>query len=158
MLDFQDLYQTYFADVYRFSYWLCGNAMDADDLSSETFLRAWTHRERIHTETFRAYLLAIARNVYLERQRKQKPQDQLTDTYADQTPNPTHMTENRFDLATINEALQRISEPDRTAFILRVQHELPYDEIARVLGLSLSATKVKVHRIRLKISNMFGDK
>jgi RNA polymerase sigma-70 factor (ECF subfamily) len=47
--------------------------------------------------------------------------------------------------------LQTLPEIDRTAFILRVQQELPYAEIARVLELSLSAVKVKVHRTRKKL-------
>ena len=47
--------------------------------------------------------------------------------------------------------LQALPEIDRAAFVLRVQHELPYAEIARVLGLSLTATKVKVHRVRKKL-------
>ena len=44
-----------------------------------------------------------------------------------------------------------MQECDRTAFILRVRHELPYAEIARVLGISLTSAKVKVHRIRKKL-------
>ncbi len=67
MSDFQYLYETYATDVYRFAYWLCGDAVDAEDITSETFLRAWTHRATIRTETMKAYLLSIARNLYLER-------------------------------------------------------------------------------------------
>jgi DNA-directed RNA polymerase specialized sigma24 family protein len=44
-----------------------------------------------------------------------------------------------------------LPETDRTAFILRVQHELPCDEIARILSLSVSAVKVKIHRVRRKL-------
>ena len=47
--------------------------------------------------------------------------------------------------------LQTLPEIDRTAFVLRVQHELPYAEIARVLGLSPAAVKVKVHRAWVKL-------
>jgi DNA-directed RNA polymerase specialized sigma24 family protein len=49
-------------------------------------------------------------------------------------------------------------EIDRAAFVMRVQHELPYAEIARALGLSLTATKVKVHRVRRKLLVTFLDK
>jgi DNA-directed RNA polymerase specialized sigma24 family protein len=37
---------------------------------------------------------------------------------------------------------------------MRVQHQLPYEEIARVMNLSLAAVKVKVHRVRLKLAAM----
>ena len=48
-------------------------------------------------------------------------------------------------------ALLTLPEIDRSAFVMRVQHELPYAEIARSLELSLTAVKVKVHRVRKKL-------
>lgn len=42
MLTFEELYVAYSPDVYRFSVWLCGNAADAEDITAETFTRAWT--------------------------------------------------------------------------------------------------------------------
>lgn len=155
MFDFPELYETYAPDVYRFSFWLCGDAVEAEDITSETFLRAWAHRDNIRTETFRAYLLSISRNLYLERLRRHKPTSELLDAHPDPGPGVEVINEHRDDLKRIQNALQQIREVDRTAFILRAQHELPYEEIARVLGLSLSAAKVKVHRVRLKLVSMF---
>ncbi|HKJ39098.1 MAG TPA: RNA polymerase sigma factor [Anaerolineales bacterium] len=154
MLDFQDLYNTYAVDVYRFSYWLCGNSAEAEDITSETFLRAWTHRDNIRTETLRAYLLSISRNLYLESLRRHKPHSRISEAHPDSGPGVEAAYEHRDEIRSIQAALQQIREVDRTAFILRVQHELPYEEIARVLGLSLSAVKVKVHRVRLKLISM----
>jgi RNA polymerase sigma-70 factor (ECF subfamily) len=58
----------------------------------------------------------------------------------------------------VQEFLQSLPEVDRAAFVLRVQHELSYAEIARVLELSLSAAKVKVHRVRKKLLAACVDK
>ena len=157
MLDFLHLYNTYATDIYRFSYWLCGDAVDAEDITSETFLRAWTHRANIRTETMKAYLLSIARNLYLERLRKHRMHAELTDTMPDPGPGPDKRSEDRDNLVRIQKSLQQISEVDRAAFILRVQHELPYEEIARVLQLSLSSVKVKVHRVRLKLTGVVAN-
>jgi len=157
MFDFQDLYMTYVPDVYRFAYWLCGDAVDAEDITSDTFLRAWMHRTAIRTETMRAYLLSIARNLYLERLRKHKLHADLTDTIHDPKPDVDQQIEDRDKLVRIRQVLQQINEMDRTAFILRVQHELPYAEIARVLQISLSAAKVKVHRVRLKLIGVVAN-
>jgi len=157
MLDFQYLYDTYARDVYRFAYWLCGDAIDAEDITSETFLRAWTHRANIRTETMKAYLLSIARNLYLERLRKHRLHTELTDGMPDPVPGPDKRSEYQDDLARIQKALQEIKEVDRAAFILRIEHELPYEEIARVLQLSLSAVKVKVHRVRLKLTSVVAN-
>ena len=157
MFDFRHLYETYARDVYRFSYWLCGDAVDAEDITSETFLRAWTRRASIRTETMKAYLLSIARNLYLERLRKHRLHAELSDGMPDSVPGPEVRSENRDDLLRIRKALQKLNEVDRAAFILRVEHELPYEEIARVLQLSLSAVKVKVHRVRLKLTGVVAN-
>lgn len=151
MLTFQELYESYAADVYRFALWLAGNNQDAEDITSETFIRAWVHRTKIRTETLKAYLLAIARNVFLQQKRKQKRQVALEDGYSDPTPGPAKRVEDQVELVRIQRALQSLPEIDRAAFVLRVQHELPYAEIARVLGLSLANAKVKVHRVRRKL-------
>ena len=55
------------------------------------------------------------------------------------------------EMEMVERVLRAIPEIDRAAFILRVQHELPYAEIARVLQPSLAAAKVKVHRARKKL-------
>ena len=151
MLTFHDLYVSYAPDVYRFAYWLAGNSVDADDITSETFVRAWTKFGSIRTETLKAYLLKIARNVYLKQMRKERLQTDLKDTHPDPLPGPDKLAEDRAELEMAQRVLQTLSEIDRSAFVLRVQHDLPYIEIARVLELSEAAVKVKVHRARKKM-------
>jgi len=151
MFTFQDLYESYATEVYRFAFWLAGDSFDAEDITSETFVRAWVNHSTIRTETLKAYLFTIARNIYLEQQRKRKHQAALEDIYPDPAPGPDRLTEAQVELQRVQQFLQTLPEIDRAAFVLRVQHELPYIEIARVLGLSLAAAKVKVHRARVKL-------
>jgi RNA polymerase sigma factor (sigma-70 family) len=151
MLSFDELYQAYAADVFRFALWLAGDWLEAEDVASETFVRAWARREAIRTATLKAYLLAIARNTYLERRRKDRRQVALDDVHPDPAPGPERQVGSRLELERVRRLLETVPEIDRAAFALRVQHELPYAEIARVLGLSLSAAKVKVHRVRKKL-------
>jgi RNA polymerase sigma-70 factor (ECF subfamily) len=151
MLNFQDLYESYAADVYRFAFWLAGDTTEAEDVTSETFIRAWVRRSTIRTETLKAYLFTIARNVYLEHERKRRPQVVLEDVYPDPAPGPDSLVESQLELLRVQKVLRTLPEIDRAAFIMRVQHELSYAEISRVLGLSLTAAKVKVHRIRKKL-------
>ena len=151
MLNFQSLYESYASEVYRFAFWLAGDSVEAEDVTSETFIRAWTKSTTIHTETLKAYLFAIARNVFLERRRKHKRQVILEDIYPDKSPGPDKVVESQLELVQVQHVLQTVPEIDRAAFVLRVQHELPYAEVARILGLSLSSAKVKVHRIRRKL-------
>ena len=151
MLNFQDLYESYATDVYRFAFWLAGQSAEAEDITSETFIRAWVRRSTIRTETLKAYLFTIARNVYLEHQRKEKRQVALEDDYTDPAPGPDRLAESQLELLRVQKFLQTVPEIDRTAFILRIQHELPYVEIASALGLSVTGAKVKVHRVRRKL-------
>ena len=158
MLSFQDLYDTYAKDVYRFALWLSGDRFEAEDITSEVFIRAWAHNSKIRTETLKAYLLTIARNVYLEQHRKGKRQVVLQDVHSDPAPEPDQVVESQMEISRVKEILRTLPECDRLAFVLRVQHDLPYAEIARVLQLSVSAAKVKVHRARKKILALYVDK
>jgi RNA polymerase sigma-70 factor (ECF subfamily) len=157
MLNFKDLYESYSAEVYRFALWLAGDSSEAEDITSETFIRAWVNNSNIRTETLKAYLFTIARNIYLEQLRKRKHQVNLDPTYPDPGPEPERVVESQIELLRIQRLVQTFPEVDRAAFVLRVQHELPYAEIARVLGISLAAAKVKVHRVRKKILALNGD-
>ena len=157
MLNFKDLYESYSAEVYRFAIWLACDSSEAEDITSETFIRAWVNNSKIRTETLKAYLFTIARNIYLEQLRKRKHQVNLDPTYPDPGPEPERVVESQIELLRIQRLVQTFPEVDRAAFVLRVQHELPYAEIARVLGISLAAAKVKVHRVRKKILALNGD-
>lgn len=158
MLNFKELYESYASDVYRFALWLAGDRSEAEDITSETFVRAWARIDKIRTETLKAYLFTIARNFFLEQQRKSDRQVVLHDIYPDPAPGPGKVIDAQLQIRDIQQILETLPEVDRTAFILRIQHELPYAEIARVLGLSLPSAKVKVHRIRKKLFAICMDK
>ena len=149
---FHDLYKRYAPDVYRFALWLSGDPAEAEDITSETFVRAWAHSRKIQTETIKAFLFTIARNLYLQQHRRQKRQVSLAQAAQQTYSGPQAVVENRLALTDVLQQLQKMPESDRAALVLRVQHGLPYAEIARVLGISLSAAKVKVHRARLKLT------
>ncbi len=151
MLSLEQLYGRYADDVYRFAFWLSGNAVDADDITSETFVRAWAGSAKIRTETVKAYLFTIARNLYLKQQRDNRTVD-LEDWQWDNLPLPEAVVAERWQLTAVLRTLHTFPEMDRTVLILRVQYELPYAEIARILGISLASAKVKVHRTRLKLA------
>ncbi|MBN1593594.1 MAG: sigma-70 family RNA polymerase sigma factor, partial [Candidatus Coatesbacteria bacterium] len=87
----------------------------------------------------------------LEGKRLGRRRVELEDVHTDPQPGPDRLTESRLELMRIQQVLQSLPEIDRSAFIMRIQHELPYEEIARSLGLSVSAAKVKVHRVRRRL-------
>src|SRR5215470_10594454 len=83
MDDFHSLYQRYAPQVHRFALFLCGEAALADDITSETFVRAWTSRGKIREATVKAYLFTIARNLYRDHLRGHKPMHELDESVRD---------------------------------------------------------------------------
>jgi RNA polymerase sigma factor (sigma-70 family) len=151
MLEFTSFYQEYAPDVYRFAYWLSGSGTDADDITAETFLRAWINFNTVRTETVKAFLMTIARNIYLGQLRKGSKQIILKEDLADPLPGLEQDQDIQGELEMARRVLQNLPESERAAFVLRVQHDMPYAEIARVLQVSETAVKVKVHRTRQKM-------
>ena len=99
----------------------------------------------------KSLLFTIARNVFLHHRRKQKRQVSLDEAQVDPSPSPERMVESQLEIARVHRVLQAVEEIDRAAFVLRVQHELPYAEISRVLQISVPAAKVKIHRVRKRL-------
>lgn len=154
MADFSTLYQRYARDVYRFAFYLCGNRSDAEDITSETFVRAWTSAEPIRTETVKAYLFTIARNLYLQGRRKARRLVELDERIADPQAGPLSVAEQKAKFRAVVARLQELPEIDRSAILLRAVEGLPYQEIAQALHLSIAAVKSKIHRARLAFADI----
>ena len=152
MTEFEALYTHYSRDIHRFALYLCGNHAEAEDITSETFVRAWHATGEIRAATAKSYLFAIARNCYLERLRRGAKQTRLDENMPDSTANPHDDAERRIELDRVLAELQRMPETDRTVLLLHVQEGMPYQAIADTVGLSLPAVKVKIHRARLKLA------
>lgn len=151
MSDFQALYQKYAQDLFRFALYLSGNRAEAEDIVSETFVRAWTAPGQIRQPTVKAYLLVIARNCYRQGLRHSGRLSSLEQDFADPRQAPHASAEQRAELSSVMEDLQRLPEVDRTALLMSAVEEMPYEQIAVTLGLSLGAVKTKIHRARLKL-------
>ncbi|MBM3783060.1 MAG: RNA polymerase sigma factor [Acidobacteria bacterium] len=151
--EFERLYTAYSADVFRFLLYLTGNWELAQDLASETFVRAWTTDVPIRTETAKAYLFTIARNLYtahLRAFRGEVPDDSDLSIPAAQASG----LEARDELAHTLRDLNRIAEGDRAAFVMAVFEELGYEEVARALGITAGAVKARVFRARLRLTEL----
>ncbi|HKT50511.1 MAG TPA: RNA polymerase sigma factor [Candidatus Angelobacter sp.] len=151
MTDFESLYKSYAPQVRRFVLFLCGDAALADDITSETFVRAWIGQGKIREATVKAYLFTIARNLYRDNLRRNRRNTELEDSIPDESPGLANRTEHKAELAAVMKALQELPEIDRAVLLMRAQEEMPYEEIAQALELPVTTVKVKVHRARLKL-------
>ena len=157
-MDLEELYRLYHPQVYRFAYYLAGRRAEAEDITAETFVRLWGARDNLRLPTVRAYLFAIARHLYLDGRRRCRRDEELPDGLVDPSALPDAEAEGRRELEAVLELVNRLPEPDRSALLLRAGHGMPYDQIAAVLGLGLSAAKVKVHRARIRLAELRARK
>jgi len=150
--NFHELYQHYAQDVYRFAYWLCGDAQDAEDITSETFVRALTATGEIKVDTVKGYLLTIAKNLAFKKSNQGKRFTSLSPNLRTALDGPEKVAETNLNWQSAMRFMQSLPAIDRAALLMHVEDELSYEEIAAALGISLSATKVRIHRARMKLA------
>ena len=150
-MSFEELYEMYAKEIYRFAFWLSRDSDEAKDITSETFVNVWSNFSKIRNETMKGLLLTIARNIYIDHKRKSKRLVRIEKISEKLTNGPDKNLEIKNELERVMIMLNNFVEIDRTAFLLRMQQELSYEEIARILQISISSAKVKVHRVRKKI-------
>ncbi len=160
---FTELVEKYKQPVMNFVCRSLRDETEAEDLAQNVFLQVYKSRARYErTAKFSTWLFTIARNLCLNeiRRRTRHPAESLEETHVESDDLPPRQYEDKqvflptetvlhSELARkIEEALAALPENQRTAILLCRQDELSYEEIAQVLGCSLSATKSLIHRGR----------
>jgi len=160
---FTTLVEKYKQPVLNLAWRTLRDETEAEDLAQNVFVQAWKSAERYQaTAKFSTWLFTIARNLCLNeiRRRVRHPAESLDQTRDDSEDQPLHQVVDKRIAAApdellrgelehkVDEALSALPENQRTALVLCRQEELSYEEIAAVLGCSLSATKSLIHRAR----------
>ncbi len=156
------LYDHYFPRVYRFVSVRLSTNEDAEDVTTEIFLRII---QNLRTFTWRglpfgAWVFRIARNEVVSHVRKQKVRTttgQLTETIQD--PAPDHVDElvTAFTVATVREAAEKLPEAQRQVIALRFGAGLSVAETAQALGKTANNVKVLQHKAIAKLQTMVKD-
>jgi len=138
---------------------MLGNTSDAEDIAQQVFIRLWKSAPRYQPKAkFTTYLYTIMRNlVFNESRRRNRKKEQSIEareddfhlqTADDQTPTPADAALHEELQKAVDQAIADLPEKQRLAVILRRYEGLPYEEIAQVLGLSISAVKSQLFRAR----------
>jgi RNA polymerase sigma-70 factor (ECF subfamily) len=104
--------------------------------------------------TVKGYLFTIARNLFLQGLRKKFRHVALDDELLDSQANPYTRAMQKERLDSVMTLLNTLPEASRSALLMRAVDGMAYEEIARVLGISLAAVKVKIHRARLVLAGL----
>jgi RNA polymerase sigma-70 factor (ECF subfamily) len=134
---------------------LLGDGALAWDATQETFARAFRHHKELVHDRARAvpWLFGVARNVSLE-MRKARYRTSRVMTFGDadraceKHASPENELLGREAARVVACALGKLSEDRRAMLLLRLDHDLSYEDIAELMGFSLSKVKVEIHRAR----------
>ncbi len=96
--------------------------------------------------------MAIARNLAFKRTKRASRLAYVPPGLPALGNGPEQTAETKLSLQGVMQFMQTLPEVDRAAFLLHIQDDLSYEEISKVLEISLAAAKVKVHRTRLKLN------
>lgn len=147
--DFEALYQQEFPRIYNYFRFRVGNNALAEDLTADTFERAWRSREHYRSDlaAFSTWIFTIARRLFIDHLRKGPGAvslDALRDLPAEGTTED--VIQKRADFARLTVLLSQLADRDRELVALRYGAGLTNRVIARLTGLSESNVGVLLHR------------
>lgn len=151
--------------IFRYIMSMVRDTAEAEDLTQETFLRAYQRRDSLRDEGAQtAWLYRIATHVCLDRLRqyaRRSPKESETDLDEIDVPETdTPSLQQTLERDEMSECVQgyvnRLSDSYRAVILLHDMHELTATEIAQLLGESLATIKIRLHRARRKLTLALG--
>ncbi len=161
---FYQLYQAYRKPLFVFILRMTGNQQDAEDVLQEVFVKAYRQLKSFEKRSaFSTWLFSIAKNEtvsFLRRHARRNGNCVALDgnsgwekdTRVPLASDPEADVLHRETERVLQQALSALPEIYRTAFVLGVIEELPYEEISEILGCSVSNVKSRVFRARAKLA------
>lgn len=158
MLDFEMVFRENNQFVFRFLMKLCGDVSLAEELTQETFFRAYMNLSALRNEEKVAvWLCQIAKNTYFSwfnEQKRKQPISQLTPT--DNTPDIAELFEEKELAGRAFSVLHALEEPYKEVFMLSVFGGLSLKDISAMFGKSESWARVTYYRAKQKIMEGLG--
>lgn|SRR6185295_1531310 len=162
---FRLIFERYARPVLSFIYDLVGQRDLAEELTQETFVRAYKNLNSVRDETkLASWLFGIGRNVAREalRARQRESQNVLAADFSDgrfeistQVSPAQDLLHKELNLA-MHEALALLDEDRRVVFVLKVFRQCSYQEIVEVTGFTLAKVKTDLHRARVEVRRRMG--
>lgn len=152
-IDWAAVYEAELPRVLNFFRYRVGNLAVAEDLTGQTFEKAWAKRDRYRDQgKFQAWLMTIARNVatdYFRREKHELPLDAASDR-TDRSA-PEREVEAKADRERLQAMLAKLPERQRELVALKYGAELTNREIARQMGLTETNVGTLLHRLIIQL-------
>jgi len=152
----EHLYEKHHVRLYNFFRRLTGDRQLSEDLVQDVFYRMLKYRHTFRGEgEFATWMYALARNVFKDHHRRNQPVTvELKDTPTGD-PLPHQLLEEEQSRKLLEKALSQLPPEKREVLLLSRYQDLRYDAIAGILGCSVEAVKVRVHRAMNELRNKF---
>lgn len=154
---FQRLFEENSKRVYHLCYGYTGDSDSANDLTQETFIKVWQNLDQFRNQSqFSTWIYRIAINTCLSylRTAKRRATEELSDNIVENyTEEPSEKQEQ---IALLYKSIAQLEENERI-IITMVLDEVPYTEIAEVAGISEGNLRVKIHRIKHKLTEIYNS-
>lgn len=147
---------------------MTGNRADAEDLFQEVWIRVIRHAARFNDVSFKAWLWKIARNLLIDFRRKRKPDISLDavededdkpmmDQLAAKGAGPALSVELDDMMKRVMQAVASLPDVQRDVFLMRVQADLSFNEIAETLKIPLNTALGRMHDAMTKLKKLLAE-
>lgn len=155
----EKLYETCYMRVFSYAMTLAGERSQAEEITQETFFRAFSKQSEFRGESDEVtWLCAIAKNYWLDEKRRGKRTEAMPEEMTDLGAGPEQAAVDRDSSFRIHMALHQLEEPYREVFELRVFGELSFREIGMIFSKTENWARVTYHRARLKLQERMDVK
>ena len=148
----EKLYEAHYMRVFSYAMTLSGDRTMAEEITQETFFRAFAKSGEFRKESDEVtWLCAIAKNYFYDERRRQSKHEPIPEEVPDTGKGIEQAAADRDSSFRIHVALHTLEEPFREIFELRVFGELSFRDIGTIFGKTENWARVTYHRARLKL-------
>lgn len=154
---FKEIFLANSKKIYHLCYGYTGDDETANDLMQETFMKVWQNLDKFRNQALiSTWIYRIAVNTCLSHLRveKRQPKDELTDIIIE--TKGEEISEKNEQVASLYKCIAQLEENERI-IITMVLDEVPYVEIANISGISEGNLRVKIHRIKHKLTELYKE-
>ena len=154
----EKLYEAYYMRVFSYVMTLAGDRSQAEEITQETFFRAFSKQSGFRGESDEVtWLCAIAKNLFVDEQRRRSRYGELPEEMPDAEKGLEQAAMDRDSSFRIHMALHALEEPYREVFELRIFGELSFREIGMIFQKTENWARVTYHRAKLKLRERMGE-
>ncbi|WP_040195511.1 RNA polymerase sigma factor [Candidatus Soleaferrea massiliensis] len=154
----ESIYLSYYRELYLYARSLCGDCATADDLVSETFLKALLSAE-LSGDSMKFWLFRVCKNLWLDELRKQKrhPSFALHEQESSSEESALQQILKTEQNQRLYGAILTLPQPYREIVVLHYFGQTPLNKVAELYGISPGNARTLLYRARIKLRNILKE-